>query len=523
MKRLLLISLLIWCFALPHCAYAENEDSFLDSAGKFFGDAWNSAGELWNEASNAAGEAWDAAGNKIGQAWTDFSGAASDAWNKAGTYLSEKGDQFSVWMSINGKDALEKLKGIYDDMAAEIQISSAAANKLWLQSMDHAEANDIAKVTQAKLTLALLAYAQANTTEGNIADVALDMLLNSGIENQTAAENVLASLLAVSGSLPAEPDPNEPRYYMGDVVNTGKDNGYSESHKIDSKDPHFGWKLGSFFVSGYTSVHKDENGDPIFIKTLGDQVELWFHLEQDIDCLNGNDALSISEDGNGFDEAFGISTTNFGRGAMITQHIDYRNAVGTPQLYTDYLSGITASGADTTVQLFEEGDYKVALNYEIKDESMKVIDSYSNYRITFRFSVRNGNCMVYPFDVVTGAELTNTAITSNGFYLDLARSRYLDINIKREVLAEGAVGLTEDVRFNRPARDGDQYTDEGIYTITVSNRYTGQETTKQIYVGTNKILMAHMVTGLSVEEVREQIAKGAQIAEDGTIIGMVTD
>ena len=35
--------------------------------------------------------------------------------------------------------------------------------------------------------------------------------------------------------------------------------------------------------------------------------------------------------------------------------------------------------------------------------------------------------------------------------------------------------------------------------------------------------MAHMVTGLSVEEVREQLAKGAQIAEDGTIIGMVND
>jgi len=112
-------------------------------------------------------------------------------------------------------------------------------------------------------------------------------------------------------------------------------------------------------------VHEDENGVPIFIKTLGDQVELWFQLEQDIDCLNGNDTLSISEDGNGFDEAFGISKTNFGRGAMVTQHTDYRNSIGTPQLYTDYLSGITASGADTTVQLFEEGDYEVALNYDV--------------------------------------------------------------------------------------------------------------------------------------------------------------
>lgn len=526
MKRhlCLLMAILMLVGASPVLA---EEGNFFDSAGQFFGDTWNSvsdaAGDAWNSASEAAGNALDSAGEAIGQAWNGVSGAAADAWSKAGVFLGEKGDEFTVWMSISGNDALEKLKGIYDATAAEMCIDATSANGLWLQSMNYAEANGIAKVTQAKLTLAVLTYAQGVDTEGDVVQTALDMLLNSDIEDQAAAEAALESMMAANDGVPAAPDPNEPRYYLGEVVNTGKDNGYSEVHKIDSKDPHFGWTLGSFFVSGYTSVYEDENGDPIFIKTLGDQIELWFQLEQDIDCLNGNDTLSISEDENGFDEAFGISKTNFGRGAMITQHTDYRNAIGTPQLYTDYLSGITASGADTTVQLFEEGDYEVALNYEIKDQSLKVIDQYSNYRITFKFSVRNGNCMVYPFDVATGAELTNTAITENGFYLDLARSRYLDINIKREVLAEGAVGLTEDVRFNRPARDGDQYTEEGIYTITVSNRYTGQQTIKQIYVGTNRILMAHMVTGLSVEEIREQIAKGAQIAEDGTIIGMNDD
>ena len=51
--------------------------------------------------------------------------------------------------------------------------------------------------------------------------------------------------------------------------------------------------------------------------------------------------------------------------------------------------------------------------------------------------------MVFPFDVTTGAELTNTAFTENGFYLDLAKSRYLDIDIQREVLMEGVDGLTE--------------------------------------------------------------------------------
>jgi len=524
MKRFVAILMFILFATSTFGAYAEEEEgNLLDSTGKFFGDIWTGAGELWNDASESVGNFIDSAGTAISNAWSELSDATVEAWNSAGVFLGEKSEEISVWMSINGNDALEKLKSAYDEMTVEAQMDGTAANELWLQAMDYAEANGIAKVTQAKLTLSAMAYALSGEDDGNVVQVVTDMLFGSDITDQAAAEAALAVMLAGIDGVPASPDPNEPRYYMGEVVNTGKDNGYSEVYKIESDDPHFGWSLGTFFVSGYTSVYEDEDGNPVFIKTLGDQIELWFQLDQDIDCLNGKDALSIAEDTNGFDEAFGISKTNFGRGALVTQHTDYRNAIGTPQLYTDYLSGITASGADTTVQLFEEGDYKVALNYEIKDESLKVIKSYSDYRIEFAFSVRNGNCMVYPFDVMTGAELTNTAVTENGFYLDLARSRYLDINIKREVLAEGATGLTEDVRFNRPARDGDQYTDEGIYTITVSNRYTGQQTTKQIYVGTNKILLAHMVTGKSVQEIRDLIAKGAQIAEDGTIIGIVED
>ena len=142
------------------------------------------------------------------------------------------------------------------------------------------------------------------------------------------------ALASMTAAGVAAPDPNEPRYYLGEAVNAGKDNGYSEAHALDSGDPHFGWTLGRFFVCGYTSVYENENGEPIFIKTLGDQIQLWFELEQDIDCLNGNDALSVCEDTNGFDEAFGINRTNFGRGAMITRHTDYQNAVGEPQLYT---------------------------------------------------------------------------------------------------------------------------------------------------------------------------------------------
>lgn len=319
---------------------------------------------------------------------------------------------------------------------------------------------------------------------------------------------------------------DENKYYLGSVVNTGKDNGYSDEHAIEASDPHFGWNLGRFYVNGYTRVVENAgemDGAPVFLKNAGDTVALWFSLEQDIDCLNEKDTLEIYEDNNGYDQYFGVERTNFGRGTLIVRHIDYQNNFGEPTIYTDFLAANVVEGADKKVELFEEGDYEVALNYEIKNDprkilGMSILPTYTNYRIFFRFSVRNGNCMVFPFDCETGEELTNASITEHGFYLDLAKSRYLDINIKKEVLENGADGLTEDVRFNRPAKDGDQYTEEGIYTITVENPYTEQETVKKIYVGTNDILKAHVVTGYSISTIQEEIANGAVVAEDGTLI-----
>lgn len=45
-------------------------------------------------------------------------------------------------------------------------------------------------------------------------------------------------------------------------------------------------------------------------------------------------------------------------------------------------------GQISKVQLFEEGDYEVALDYEVtKDE---LIGKTGHYRIFFKFSVRNG-------------------------------------------------------------------------------------------------------------------------------------
>lgn len=316
---------------------------------------------------------------------------------------------------------------------------------------------------------------------------------------------------------------NKSKYYLGDVVNAGHDTGFSEHNKISEDDPHFGWKLGDFYIDGYTRMTEDKNGYPVFLKTVGDTVTLWFELEQDITNLNDDDMLAINGDTNGYDEYFGIEKTDMGRGTLIIRHIDYQNHAGDPVIYTDYLAAAAVQGAAVEVNLCEEGDYEVALDYEIREDNLDIFGwnpfpSYYDYRIFFRFSVRNGNCMVFPFDVVTGEELTNSSITENGFYLDLAKSRYLNIDIKKEVRKEGAEGLTEDVRFNKPAKDGEQYTEEGIYTITVNNIYTNQTTTKVIYVGTDDVLKAHVATGLSIADVEYQLSLGATVAEDGTLI-----
>jgi len=449
------------------------------------------AGEAVKDAGSAIGDAAKGAGSAIGDAAKGAGSAIGDAAKGAGEAISGA-----------AQDAGEAI-GSAAQSAGDAIGSKVGEAKDWIDSKKQ----------------------QAAETESD------DEMLRSGASNATEAEQGAeqeAEETADTVTVPMDELKDVEKYYLGSVVNTGTDNGYSGSKSIGKSDPHFGWTLGKFFVSGYTRVTADEADPdaadiPVFLKTVGDTVTMWFSLEQDIDALNGNADLVIADDKDGYDVYFGINKTDFGRGTLIIRHTNYQNLAGDATIYTNYLPAKLSDNAATEVELFEEGDYEVALNYKVQDNPRKVLGksilpTYNDYRIFFRFSVRNGNCMVYPFDVVTGEELTNSAVTENGFRLDLARSRYLDINIRKETMKEGADGLIEDVRFNRPARDGDEYTDEGIYTITVENRYTDQKTEKKIYVGTNDVLKAYAETGLSISEIKKQIAAGATIAEDGTIV-----
>ena len=185
-------------------------------------------------------------------------------------------------------------------------------------------------------------------------------------------------------------------YYLGEAVNAGKDTGFSEKNEITKKDPHFNWILGNFYVNGYTRVITD-NGAPVFLKTLGDKVVLNFQLEQDIDALNNDKSLVIADDKKAYDNLLYKDETEFGKGALIIRKTDaYQNKKGTAQLYTDYLSGVKVE-ANTQVEICEEGDYEVALDYSIRDKKITVPfinktirSTYNDYKIYFTFSVRNG-------------------------------------------------------------------------------------------------------------------------------------
>lgn len=306
-----------------------------------------------------------------------------------------------------------------------------------------------------------------------------------------------------------------PRKELGSKVKTQEDKGFSGNETIDKKDPHYGWDIGTFYINGYTRETKDTDETPVFIKKVGDRVTLWFDLKQDIKKLNKNDKLSIASDKNASDQYFETPVTNFKRGALIIRFTDYEGKKHDPVIYTDYLAANASTTADTKVELFEEGDYEVALDYSIKDS--KGVNSSTDYRIFFKYKVRNGNSMAFPFDIVTGDELTNKNITENGFKFDMAKSRYLNIDVSRTVLNRKGNDIIEDVRYNRPAKDGDEYKDEGVYTFSVKNVYTGEATEKTIYVGSDPLLKALAANNISVKELEQKLRSGYEINEYGEL------
>ncbi|MBR1432203.1 hypothetical protein [Ruminococcus sp.] len=315
-------------------------------------------------------------------------------------------------------------------------------------------------------------------------------------------------------------------FSIGEKQAVVADNGYYKNISLDSDDPHLGWDIGSFTIGGFTSHTKNNNGEDVFLKNVGDKVRLWFNMTEGINInkLNNDSKQYINNDTNGYDQTLNVPMQNFKHGALIIRFTDYKGQKHDPIIYTNFLEAMASPGADTKVQLFEEGDYEVSLDYEIINTNWK--DRLYNYKIAFHFQIRNSNTIVYPKDLFTGTYLANDSVTENGFVLDWAKSRYLDVNVKLSQWTKGANGYTEDIRYNRSAKESDVYDDTGIYTITVTNPttdpYGNNPTIKKIYVGSDNVLVASMNAknaAYSINDISNLVEnEGYKISNNGELI-----
>lgn len=306
------------------------------------------------------------------------------------------------------------------------------------------------------------------------------------------------------------------RTYFDETLLERHDKGYTGDKQIGVNDVHYAWKMGRFVVSGYSSWAKDSNGNYVFLKNEGDTISLSYILDQDIDALPGDCDAVVSDDKNGYDERLAVEKQDFGRGALLIEATDPENAKQV-KVTCNYLNACSL-GAENNIDFFEEGDYRAVLDYELRfDGPLPVKSSYHDYRVEFPFSIRNGNNMFFLMDSSTGSEIQNCSFTESGFKVDLANSKYLKLSVRREVLNDKTGRLENDTRFNRVVSDGDEFTEEGIYTITSSSEYSDLSTVKTIYVGSNPVMRAIVVNSMSLDEVKNAIAQGATVDEAGEL------
>lgn len=426
--------------------FALMSSALADGPFGWLKDAWdwttNAAEDAWEWTENAAGDAWDWTTGAAADAWDWTTGAATDAWD---------------WTTGAATDAWKWSSDAVNSAGGWI---SGTATGAW-GGVD--------------------GFFNPPSTEGN--------------------PNIIPEPQLPEGML---------KMYLGyKVQKTGLDNGFSNELEIGKGDPHLGLTVGKFYVSGFSRAISNDDEHFIFLKNVGDNVELHFELVQDIDMLGGDTFVTINFDDNAYDKEMGVTPTNFGRGALIVKFTDYQNNPSEPQIYTDYLSAKQSGSADTVISLNEEGDYEVSLDYEINEKNYVLgtaitRQNNTDYKVKFKFSVRNGNCMIFPFDLLTGEELRNTAIAENGFRLDLAYSRYLQMSVQYSVLTEGPNGVVEDIRYNRPAKDGETYSQEGIYTIFAHNQYTGLNTMKKLYVGKDEKMLLYIRQGYTINQIIDE-------------------
>ena len=208
-----------------------------------------------------------------------------------------------------------------------------------------------------------------------------------------AAAVLAGALAAGSAAAWADEPAGDGAYVLGEAVNAGTDNGFRGTNALREGDPHFDWELGRFSVIGYERVEEDADGVPAFVVAPGGGVKLRFQLDQDIEALNLDPALSVNRDENGRDAEFGVPEQDLGRGALIVSRAPAGGEPAEPEVTLDFLGSTAARDQAVEVGAFGEGDYRVALDYELREDvlnllGISILPSFTDYRIAFSFTVR---------------------------------------------------------------------------------------------------------------------------------------
>ena len=334
-------------------------------------------------------------------------------------------------------------------------------------------------------------------------------------KNLTAIVMALLSIMSVF-ALPAfategntdNYSTNSNTYMFNETKTTADNNGYANPSALGAGDPLLGVNVLEIVIGNFSST-TIFNGKRIFLKTSPDVPVLSINVNTDLGNLGGSGAYICS------DSATVVSDYGYrgkvGYGLLAIEHTDYTGKTET--FFTPDLFNVLKESGDIIPAFFgEEGLYRISVFFEteryvktVKDwknpfyYKKKKVYEYRNYRVDASYEIRNGNTMVYTFDSA-GNEISNGSVVTDGFYLDLANSHYLDVQIKKEVVGNsGFLGETTDTRFNTIGVDKRFYDSEGLYTIVVSNPVTGASTTKKLLVAgqENSTLMKAVATTYS--------------------------
>lgn len=176
------------------------------------------------------------------------------------------------------------------------------------------------------------------------------------------------------------------------LVETGRDNGFSKENQVEKSNPHYGWNIGNFSVSGFVAKEVAPFGVPIFYVRKGDiNFKLIFELNYPLDKLGNKETLSVNEDTNGYDTSFEIEKQDFGYGALFIRRRDIETGeYDEVSKHLNFLYGRKVGSQFVVTNSMVEGDYEIALDYEIKERYglLNALTNWWNYKMSCRFAVR---------------------------------------------------------------------------------------------------------------------------------------